>query len=255
MSCNTCAKQSEAAVGTVGVTSPQTQAAWATPDHCPKCGAFITPGQPCKQCVESSAQGETDTLKKNVEREKMEATAREAVLQAVVDDLCEQHEYQVDMEAVGYRGSYPSKFPEWERAWKRAGEVRYCVSDSDACALLERMTKLEAQVEEAAAREAAMIRVLDDIDAQVVYTDDWSSNDWSILRETVTNARNNPSASASALLERLVELETQVTNLRAVLQSALVPLETANNVPRCWSSTGQAAALVEKAVVILRGRE
>jgi len=97
--------------------------------------------------MESSAQGETDTLKKNAEREKkMKAAAREASLQTVVDDLCEQHERQEDMEEASYRCSYPSKFPDWERAWEQAGEVRYGVSDSDAAALLERLEKAEGQV-------------------------------------------------------------------------------------------------------------
>ena len=59
MSCNTCARQSEGAMETAGVPDSQTQAMWANPSHCPKCGAFISPGQSCKRCAGSPAQGET----------------------------------------------------------------------------------------------------------------------------------------------------------------------------------------------------
>ena len=59
MSCNTSAKQSEGAMGAAGVPASQAQAAWANPGHCPKCGAFISPGQPCKRCAGSPAQGKT----------------------------------------------------------------------------------------------------------------------------------------------------------------------------------------------------
>ena len=47
------------------------------------------------------------------------------VLRAVIDNLCEQQERQLDMEEASYRCSYPSKFPEWEQAWEWAREVRW----------------------------------------------------------------------------------------------------------------------------------
>ena len=51
--------------------------------------------------------------------------ARNAALEFVVKDLLEQHERQLDMEDCGRRCSYPSKFPEWERAWNNAQEVLF----------------------------------------------------------------------------------------------------------------------------------
>lgn len=44
-------------------------------------------------------------------------------LKLVIEDLLEQHERQLDMEDCGRRCSYPSKFPEWDRAWEKAQEV------------------------------------------------------------------------------------------------------------------------------------
>ena len=60
MSCNTCANQSSAALGAVGVPASQTQAAWANPNRCPKCGAFVSLGQPCKRCAGSSSSDPVD---------------------------------------------------------------------------------------------------------------------------------------------------------------------------------------------------
>ena len=40
MSCNTCARQSEGAMGAAGVPASQTQATWANPNRCPKLGRF-----------------------------------------------------------------------------------------------------------------------------------------------------------------------------------------------------------------------
>lgn len=48
---------------------------------------------------------------------------RNADLTAVIEDLLEQHERQIDMEACALWQSYPDKFPEWDRAWKNAREV------------------------------------------------------------------------------------------------------------------------------------
>lgn len=71
--------------------------------------------------------GELQSVVKWLQGKLEQAKARATALQAVVDNLCEQQDRQIDMEACGYRQSYSSKFPEWEQAWEAARAVRWGV--------------------------------------------------------------------------------------------------------------------------------
>ena len=51
MSCNTCARQANRAMGAAGVPASQTQATWAGKNRCPTCGAWVSPGQACANCA------------------------------------------------------------------------------------------------------------------------------------------------------------------------------------------------------------
>ena len=50
---------------------------------------------------------------------------RNTALLSVVKDLLEQHRRQDDMEACAGWNSYPTKFPEWDRAWDNAAKVLF----------------------------------------------------------------------------------------------------------------------------------
>jgi len=92
------------------------QAYWAGVDLCPT-GTSL-------DC--NSMKNEIDRILFEFEKEvyNLEAPGtRNAALKSVVEDLLEQHERQLDMEEYGARCSYPSKFPEWDRAWENARDV------------------------------------------------------------------------------------------------------------------------------------
>lgn len=101
---------------------------------------------------DKDAPSYTNVLATKLRAELDQTLAREAVLQVVVSNLCEQHERQEDMEECGRRGSYPRKLPDWEQAWEQAFAVRYGASQV-ATALLE-------QLEDVVAREAVLIQEL-----------------------------------------------------------------------------------------------
>ena len=50
---------------------------------------------------------------------------RNTALVTVVKDLLEQHRRQDDVEACSLWQSYPTKFPEWDRAWENAAKVLF----------------------------------------------------------------------------------------------------------------------------------
>ena len=115
MSCNTCAKQSEGAMGAAGVPASQTQATWANPTHCPQCGAFVSPGKSCKRCAGSPAQGETGASEAGDgqgQSPSMTVRARAAILDKFGQALLQQGETARVIETYpnGYLVTDPKRF-------------------------------------------------------------------------------------------------------------------------------------------------
>lgn len=144
-----------------------------------------------------------------------QAAAREAALQTVVDDLCEQYERQEDMEEAGHRSSYPSKFPDWERVWEQAREVRYSASEA-AAALLERLEKAEAR-EGALVNSALTWRAYAMAMEEAYNTGNCPSDICELSERVQEQGKIDPSAAATALLERLGKAEDEVVHLLAAV--------------------------------------
>jgi len=98
-----------------GVPASQTQAAWANTNRCPKCGAFISPGQPCKRCADSPAQGETSASEASDgqgQSPSMTVRARAAILDKFGQVLLQQGETARVIETYpnGYLVTDPKRF-------------------------------------------------------------------------------------------------------------------------------------------------
>jgi len=153
-----------------------------------------------------------------------------------------------------------------------AAEIEHSNKKEQVTELETQVADLRGELEQAAARETALLKVLDDIHGNIIFSMP-ETLDWSAIAETAAEAFKNPSATAAALLKRLEFLEqdsdhqrsvaSQVPyykerlrinteNLRGSLQAALTPLEAAADALVPPARIKEATDLVDEALVMIR---